>query len=418
MLLRRLAGPLVSGTTYRCWVYLGLGGVLTVPFIFVAAVLTGIIAYYIGWNSVTVSLAPLTFIVPPLAIGLIPALRVVHRAAVRALLGVPLPEQPDDTDYSYPWSARWRAAGWLLLHLFVGGLSGILLMVMLPAIIILLIAPFLPERVTLDYEVIVLVMDGGWDDTAYPLLGLALIAGFLYLGAGLRVLLGRAASALLGPSPAERLAVLERQAGQLVERNRLAQELHDSVGHALTVTTLQAGAAARVLDTDPEFVRRALQAIEETGRAALDDLDHVLGLLRDGASGTAPQATLADLETLLAKTRATGVPLTVEIDEGVDRIPAVVSREAYRIVQEGLTNALRHAGRVPITLRLAIQANRLKLEITNPITEAAHRNHHRNGGRGLRGMRERVAVLRGEMSAGVDGDQWRVAVALPLRRVS
>ena len=96
--------------------------------------------------------------------------------------------------------------------------------------------------------------------------------------------------------------------GPLAERNRLARELHDSVGHALTVTTLQAGAAARVLDSDPAFVARALDAIAEAGRAALEDLDHVLGLLRDGAAPEDETARGPHSPTSPTSTRCSPVP--------------------------------------------------------------------------------------------------------------
>lgn len=112
------------------------------------------------------------------------------------------------------------------------------------------------------------------------LLALIVVAG---------ALLSRAAPWFLGPSAAERIAAMESEAVKLAERNRLARELHDSVGHALSVVTLQAGAAGRVLDSDPAFAREALGAIEESARAALEDLDHVLGLLRDDPSRPAPR---------------------------------------------------------------------------------------------------------------------------------
>ena len=201
------------------------------------------------------------------------------------------------------------------------------------------------------------------------------------------------APTFLGPSPADRVAQLEHQKDQLIERNRLARELHDSVGHALTVTTVQAGAAKRLLDTDPEFARRALTAIEETGRAALEDLDHVLGLLRDEATARTPQRTLDDLGALLDSTRDAGVEVRAEVGDGVGDVPPVVSREAYRIIQEGLTNALRHAGKVPITLRLTVGSQRLELEMINPIGESAPTRA--SGGRGLAGIRERVTILGG-----------------------
>nr|WP_307870707.1 histidine kinase [Actinoplanes brasiliensis] len=163
------------------------------------------------------------------------------------------------------------------------------------------------------------------------------------------------APVLLGPSAAERVAALEARERQLAERNRLARELHDSVGHALTAVTLQAGAARTVFDSDPAFARRALGSIEDLGRTALEELDAVLGLLRDDASGP----TLADVGRLL----------TGEVDAEVDDVdvPAPISREAYRIVQECLTNAAKHgSGRV--TLRITAPDD-LVVEVANAVGE-------------------------------------------------
>lgn len=238
------------------------------------------------------------------------------------------------------------------------------------------------------------------------LLALIVVAG---------ALLSRAAPWFLGPSAAERIAAMESEAVKLAERNRLARELHDSVGHALSVVTLQAGAAGRVLDSDPAFAREALGAIEESARAALEDLDHVLGLLRDDPSRPAPQATLKDLDRLLEQTRIAGVTLDAEVDPEVEHVPAAVSREAYRIVQEGLTNALRHAGKVPVRLRLGTDGERLEVEMSNPLGSRRGDGADHGGGRGLGGVRERVTVLRGEMTAGAEGGRWRFRVSLPLR---
>ena len=116
-----------------------------------------------------------------------------------------------------------------------------------------------------------------------------LLVGTVYAVAGLGALAATMAPVLLGPSPADRIAALEARERRLAERNRLARELHDSVGHALTATTLQAGAARAVFDSDPEFARRALAAIEEVGRTAMDDLDHVLGVLRDAGDTDRPR---------------------------------------------------------------------------------------------------------------------------------
>jgi signal transduction histidine kinase len=169
-----------------------------------------------------------------------------------------------------------------------------------------------------------------------------------------------------------------------------------------------------VLDTDPAFVARALDAIAEAGRAALEDLDHVLGLLRDGGGADegdrAPQRDLGDLDALLASARSAGLTVDLERHGTPAVVPRAVSREAYRIVQEGLTNALRHAGPVLVTVRVAAGSEAVELEVTNPLPADAP--VPRNG-RGLAGMRERVSVLRGELSAGPSGELWRVIVRLP-----
>jgi signal transduction histidine kinase len=176
------------------------------------------------------------------------------------------------------------------------------------------------------------------------------------------------------------------------------------------VTTIQAAAASR--SSDPEFVRRALTAIEEAGRSAMEDLDHVLGLLRDDASGpAAPQRTLADVDRIVADARAAGLALEVDVDGGVATVPAVVSREGYRIVQEGLTNVVRHAGKVAATLRIGLADRTLRIEVANPVVAGGAGGS--SGGRGLAGMRERVDLLGGQMSAGAADGRWLVDVRLP-----
>jgi len=244
---------------------------------------------------------------------------------------------------------------------------------------------------------------------------LALLSPFalIAVAAAASAALARLAPRLLGPSPAELLAGAQRDAMRLAERNRLARELHDSVGHALSIVTVQAGAAGRVLESDPGFVREALGNIETSARNGLRDLDHVLGLLRDDAAARTPTPTLADLHRLVDSTRSAGVELTAELTGQIEEVPQAVSREAYRIVQESLTNAARHAGPVPVNLSLDIGADHLELELSNPL-DASPSRPAEGGGRGLDGIRERVASLRGQVSAGPEAGRWRVAVRLPL----
>jgi signal transduction histidine kinase len=195
----------------------------------------------------------------------------------------------------------------------------------------------------------------------------------------------------------------------LLERTRLAGELHDSIGHALTVTLLQAGAAREVAGRDPAFLDAALAAIEDSARQAAADLDRVLALLRDGAPPRdAP--TLADVDRLVHAARAAGAPVDLRVEGPVADLPPVVSREAYRMAQEALTNALRHAGPVPIALRVDVRADSLELDVRNPVPVPAPAG----GGSGVRGLRDRAAVLGGTASAGPVEGGWRVAVRLPL----
>jgi signal transduction histidine kinase len=406
--MRSVVRPLVSVTTYRRWTFLLGGTALLVPYLLIYAGLASIMDTYRQQPADTLfeGLAMLAaFAGISSAVAFVPAVRVLCRTAAETLLNVPLPEETPEGLRS--WRSRRRTAVWWLLHIGFGGTTGFAVVLGLPMILFLLESPFVHHDLSRRFLGRHLTFEPVWS----VVLALVALPAIVYLGAVVGALFARLAPILLGPSPADRLARLERHAEQLMERNRLARELHDSVGHALTVTTLQAAAAVRLLDTDPDFARRALTAIEETGRTALEDLDHVLGLLREDASAKTPQRTLADLDGLFGQTRSAGVEVDAEIGR-VEEIPPVVSREAYRIVQEGLTNTLRHAGKVRVTVRLAVTGSRLELEMVNPVSGAAQARE--GGGRGLRGIRERVTILGGRMSAGPDDGRWRVFVAIPV----
>lgn len=310
------------------------------------------------------------------AIGAVPPFlggtRELEIAAARALLGVRLPGH--DRERPMARETRMRSALWFGLHLLTGAAVGAAVLVALPLAVVAIV-----ERETLLGVVA----------------GIALLIAALYATAGLGSLAATMAPVLLGPAQADRLAALEAEERRLAERNRLARELHDSVGHALTAVTLQAGAARTVFEADPEFARRALGAIEELGRTALEELDAVLGLLRD-----AEAPTLDDVDRLLThRVDAEIAPVTVT---------PLISREAFRIVQESLTNAAKHgAGRT--TLQITAPDD-LVIEVSNPMGGAAPAAP---GGRGLAGMRERVRLLGGELSAGASDGVWRVVARLP-----
>ncbi|MCO5971217.1 sensor histidine kinase [Actinoallomurus soli] len=423
--MKFLVRPLISVTTYRRWTFLLGGTAILVPYLLIYAGLLRITnrAGRLAPDQLLQSLVMLlAYIGVSSAVAFIPAVRILSRTAVETLLDVQLPAETVEGMRS--WRSRRRTAVWWVLHIGVGGGTGLVAVVAVPVVLVLLRTASRGDS----------PVRGLLGDSALLLAGVSVLLGLLLplivsLGAAVGAVLARLAPALLGPSPADRLVQLERRAEQLIERNRLARELHDSIGHALTVTTLQAGAAVRLLDTDPEFARRALSAIEETGRTALEDLDHVLGLLREDPSARTPQRTLADVEALVEQTRSAGAEVRAEVG-ATDGVPAVVSREAYRILQEALTNVLRHAGKVPVDVRIEVCADRLELEVTNPLGPAATprtgatpragaaqragATPRTGGGSGLRGVRERVALLGGRSTAGLDGARWRVHVTIPV----
>jgi signal transduction histidine kinase len=193
----------------------------------------------------------------------------------------------------------------------------------------------------------------------------------------------------------ERVAVGE-------ERARIARELHDVVAHSVGAMVAQAQGAGRVLDRDPERAREALAAIERTGRNALDEMRRSLGVLRrtDADAPLAPQPGMDGLGALVAQARDSGLEVELVTEGEPAPLPAGVDLSAYRIVQEALTNTLKHAG--PVRARVAVRyaGDELELEITDDGAPGPPRAQAVNGdGQGLLGMRERVALYGGELEA-------------------
>ena len=217
----------------------------------------------------------------------------------------------------------------------------------------------------------------------------------------------------------ERELIVERDEGARAavadERARIARELHDVVAHGVSVIVLQARGGRRVLDEDPEEAREAFDSIESTGKQALAEMRRLLGLLRsdDAELALAPQPSLAQLDRLVAQIREAGLPVEVEVEGEPVELPPGVDLSAYRIVQEALTNALRHAGPAHAHVRVRYRADELELEITDDGPGATNGD---GGGHGLVGMRERVAVYGGELRAGsrLEGG-FALRARLPLR---
>ncbi|MEW2086845.1 histidine kinase [Streptomyces sp. NPDC005283] len=413
--MKRVLGALFGARARLRWLHLILGGALLMPYWLLGTVVVGPL---VGAKGMFSNSLPLQFgaygIALPIAAAtaLSPLARPLSVAAARALCGVPADRFADGPARS--GAARVRTSGWFTLHVGLGALiSGASLA--LPPFAVTLIA--LPLSAGLRHWVMVPDhLDRPWALALAPPAGIAMLVALAGCAAAAGALLARQAPALLGPSPADRLAAAERRATELAERNRLARELHDSVGHALSAVTLQAGAARKVLDSDAEFVREALAAIEETTRRTVGELDSVLGLLRrsDEGEGTAAgQVTGPALDTLDGLLDRSGVPVSLTTDGDLAAVPALVSREAYRIVQEGLSNALRHAGACPVSLRIVLSGEELEITMENRLPGRAPVIRP-GGGRGVRGIAERAALLGGHAQAGPRDAVWRLSARLPL----
>jgi signal transduction histidine kinase len=202
------------------------------------------------------------------------------------------------------------------------------------------------------------------------------------------------------------------------ERLRIARELHDVVAHTLTTINVQAGVAAHLLDRDPDNARSALRTIETASHDALQELRTILGILRaagDGSAPLEPAPDLAAVETLIEQARSSGLEVSLEVEgERPERVPEAVQLAAFRILQESLTNARRHAPGAATSVTLAYRADRLQLAIENETRGA--RNGNGSPGVGILGMRERATALGGTLRADRSGERFSVVAELPYRR--
>jgi len=211
----------------------------------------------------------------------------------------------------------------------------------------------------------------------------------------------------------------ERSQAVTGERLRIARDLHDLVGHGLSTIAVQSGAARLALDAgDPVTARRALAAVEDASRGALAEMRQLLGVLRLGAD-PAPVAGLDRLDALARDARTAGHMVTIDRAGPLDAVPAAAGLTAYRVLQEALTNATRHAAGAPIAITLHASDDSLRIDVTDAGASGDGRTAA-DGDRasyGLLGLRERVTAAGGTLEAGPrdDAPGWRVAAELPLR---
>jgi signal transduction histidine kinase len=223
----------------------------------------------------------------------------------------------------------------------------------------------------------------------------------------------------------QRLKLLETERDQQAriavgeERSRIARELHDVVAHAVSVMIVQADGAGYAIRTKPELAEAAVKTISDTGRQALTELRRLLGVLRSedqSATQWAPQPDARELDTLAENCRASGLPVRLEIIGDVEHLPAGLGLGIYRIVQEALTNTLKHAGTgANAVVKVLRTEEKVVIEVTDDGFGTPHDLVAVSGGNGLIGMRERAGVLGGTLEAGPNpGGGWRVRAVLPL----
>jgi signal transduction histidine kinase len=217
-------------------------------------------------------------------------------------------------------------------------------------------------------------------------------------------------------------ADLERQRDQqaalavAAERSRLSRELHDVVAHGLSVMVIQAQGAAAALDKRPAATRTALEAIVKTGRDSLTDMRRVLATVDQVDDAWRPQPGLAALPALLDQVREAGTPVRLHVAGDPVPLPSTVDLSVYRIVQEALTNTMKHGGadaRAEVVLSYTDES--VEIAVTDDGTKAIRRGGDPGGGNGLRGMRERIRLLGGSFEAGRRASGFGIRAVLPLR---
>jgi signal transduction histidine kinase len=214
----------------------------------------------------------------------------------------------------------------------------------------------------------------------------------------------------------ERARRMEEEARQAVEdeRGRITRELHDVLAHSVSVMTVQASAVRRLLTPEQEREREALMTVEETGRQALAEMRRLLGIMRTDAErpALAPQPGIGTLPELVEQVRQSGLPVELTVEGTPVKLPAGVDLSAYRIVQEALTNTLKHAGPAHAWVAVRYAGEDVEIEVAN---DGSSDNGGDGTGHGLVGMRERVALCGGELQCGPrPGGGFKISARLPV----
>jgi signal transduction histidine kinase len=255
----------------------------------------------------------------------------------------------------------------------------------------------------------IIVVEGPRLKETWPLVATAAVAWALGRALSER---GRRAAKLEERAARLELAHAEAVAG---ERATIARELHDVIAHSIGVMKVQTGAARLLLEENPARAKEALLAVEETGRQALGEMRRLLGILRgtEHESRLTPQPGISAIAALIDQVRTAGLPVEIVVEGEPRALPPGIDLAAYRVVQEALTNALKHSEAAQAEVSIHYRDTALELSVTN--NGRAKRNGNGRVGHGLIGMRERVALYGGEFSAGPRGEGgFTVRARLPL----
>ena len=214
----------------------------------------------------------------------------------------------------------------------------------------------------------------------------------------------------------EAQALLEA-AASAAERQRIARDVHDVVGHSLTVMLLNVSGARRVLTRDPAAAAEALDRAEQAGRGSLQSVRAIVGLLRSpDEAGAEPQPGAADIVGLVDTAAAAGLPVRAEVPGDLDAVDPYVGLAAYRLVQEALANVEHHAPGADVVVRVVKDNDRLTVSVRNGPARHAPPAPAGRGGTGIDGMRQRVGAVGGTVTAGPEGAGWLVEGSIPLDR--
>lgn len=427
--LLRYFAVLWSGRTFKAYVYLLLALPLGIAYF----------VYTITLLSVSIGLAVI-WVGIPLLVGLLVSLRGIG-AAERGTANIMLDaqilppgrrrsreaEQGRQSWWLRTWdivadSHAWKVALWTLMRLVLG-------VVGFAVAIAALVVPISIAAAIIQAVLIELGL-GDWSYSAdsasivstvsfWTLIGAPALVLFMpalpWAARGLAAAHRSIARWALGPRTKDIARVATERAELAEEQVRIDQELHDSIGHMITMNVIQAGAGAHVFDTDPEFARQALKNIEERGRAAMGELDRIIATIRgDQPETRAPLPGLGDIEGLVASGREAGMDISATVDP--PQVPNAVGRAAFTVVREALTNAAKHAPGAACRVSVGRLDDALAVAVVNgPRAAGAVPTGGGGGRRGIGGMRDRIELLGGKQHIGATEDGgFEVLALVPL----